>query len=207
MYVLELTYSTMRSRLFAYIKENFGVIAVILFVFVAGVAAGIRIMQTMYHAEAREILTALPSTLRAEGIPWLHCLFLSLFVQVLTISLLLLSGLWLPTAPFWVVGILLRGMLIGTAIGACAAAWPSHTAICLLLLLQLEAALLLPPLLRLGVLSQQQIACACKIKLRLTQQVPAPQDYTAAFLRTSIGLVPCVLLQGFLMPAVLSLFC
>ena len=207
MYVLELTYSTMRSKLFAYVKENLGVIAVILFIFVAGVAAGIRIMQTMFHIEAEEILAVLPETFRAEGIPWVRCLLLSLFVQTFTISLLLISGLWLPTSPLWVVGILLRGMLMGAAIGACVAAWPLHTAICLLLLLQLESALLLPPLLRLAVLSIQQIVCECKKKLHLTQQVPALQDFTAAFLRTSIGLVPCIVLQGVLMPAVMALFC
>ena len=204
---MELTYSAMRARLQAYIKDHFSVIAVILFVFLAGVASGLRIIQTMYHDEAAQILHALPSVLRSDGAPWLNCFLLSLFSHVFVSGLLLLSGLWLPMAPLWLAGILLRGMLLGAAIGACISSWPLSTGIIVLILLQMEAAVLLPPLLRLAVLAQTQLAEKCKQKLGVTQLSSTFMEYSVFFLKGTLGLIPAIAFQSLLTPAILALFC
>lgn len=205
--ILEFTYSAMRARLQAYIKDHFSVIAVIVFVFLAGVASGFSMIKTMYHEEAAQLLRSLPSILRTSGVPWLECFLLSLFSHVFICGLLLLSGLWLPTAPLWLAGILLRGMLLGAAIGACISAWPLSTSIILLILLQMEAAVLLPPLLRLAVLAQTQISEKCKQKLGVTQLSTSLLDYTVFFLKGALGLIPTILFQSVLTPAILALFC
>ncbi len=197
----------MRARLQAYIKDHFSVIAIVLFVFLAGIASGLRIIQTMYHDEAAEILRSLPSVLRFEGIPWMNYLMISLFSHVLVAALLLLSGLWLPAAPLWLTGILLRGLFLGAAVGACISAWPLSTAIILLILLQMEAAVLLPPLLRLAVLSQTQLAEKCKQKLGVTQLSTSFIDYTGFFMKGALGLIPAIVFQCLVTPAILALFC
>ena len=207
MCVLELTYSAMRARLQAYIKDNFGVIIVTLFIFVAGLASGIRIVQSMYHDQAAEIMQILPDVLRANGVPWLQCFMLSLFSHALIACMLLLSGHWLPTVPLWIAGILMRGMLVGAAIGACVSAWPLHTVIVAILLLQLETAVMLPPFLRLAVLSQKQFTASCKQKFGVTQQTLLPNDYTILFLKAALGLIPAMAFQSFITPAILALFC
>lgn len=201
---MELTFAGLRARIISYVKENLTLICIFLFLFVTGCAAGIRIVEGMGRTNAANMLTALPGILRVGGVPWLPMLLLSLTVHALFAAMLMLAGLWLPTCPLLIPACLLQGLFLGAAIGVGMAAWPSAQGICLLLLLQLEAAALLSPFLRMGVLALRQIAGAI---VREKSAPPADtRAYTRQFLVLCTGLLPSVAMQAVLIPAVFALF-
>lgn|GEM_PF-5479804 len=203
---MELTFSALRARMTAYIKENLGAICIFIFLLVAGCAAGIRIVQGMNKADAAQMLASLPGIFRAQGVPWLPMLALSALTHTLCAAMVFLAGLWLPAVPLLVIGCLLQGIFLGASIGAGMAAWPASTGVCLLLLILFEAAVLAPPLLRMNVLTQKRIAAAFTKKKGPLPQTPDIQTYTKQYLGLSVGLLPSVAMQAVLIPAVFALF-
>lgn len=198
------TRNALWAKITAYIKQNAGVSVVFLFLFVAGAAAGISMIQTAYRQPAASIIVNAPALLQANGIPWLSIFCLSFFTHVALAAMLMFSGLWLPACFLWPLSILLRGLVTGAGLGACVAAWPDIAGWLLLALLWVESAFLLPPMLRMCVVSGRSI----RTRLHKGEaQEYVLLDYPAQFLRPAMGMLPCILIECVCMPLLLYGFC
>ncbi len=202
---MEMTFLAVRAKLISYVKENFGALCVFLFLFVAGNAAGIRIIQGADQKEVSAMLLGLPELLREGGVPWLAFFAMSLFTNVLFAGLIYLSGLWVFTCVLLIPGILLRSIYLGAAVGTAIAAWPDATSIWLLVMLQFESAALLPPFIKMSVLAQNQMAGALKTRFQLNGKGEEEGAYSGKFLITCLQLLPSIAIQTFITPVVFSL--
>ncbi len=203
---MEMMFLAIRAKLLSYIKENLGALLVFLFLFVAGNAAGIRIVQGTEKEQVANMLLGLPEILREGGVPWLAFFALSLFAQVLCAGFIYLSGLWIFTAVLLIPGVLFRCMYLGAAMGVAIAAWPDAASIWLLLMLQLESATLIPPLVKMSVLAQNQIAGVLQDKTTSSRfKALDLEAYTSQFLSACLQLLPCIIIQTLVTPVVFSL--
>ncbi|MDR1619063.1 MAG: hypothetical protein LBS18_00140 [Clostridiales bacterium] len=184
-----------------YMKNNALLSALFLFLFIAGAAAGISNMQSIYP-EAGLDVNALPDMLRTAAIPWLAIIATSVSTYVLICGMLFLSGVWLITAVLWPAAILIKGILTGAAIGACALLLPHNTAFILLLVFWLDVAVLLPPLLKSGVLAGKQIAMRVSAKFKSGDLFG---EYPDKYLKTALALGFSVMIEGGVMPLALYL--
>ncbi|HWR24013.1 MAG TPA: hypothetical protein VN366_11125 [Feifaniaceae bacterium] len=202
---MEMTFLALRAKLVSYAKENFGALCVFLFLFVAGTAAGIRIVQGVDQGQVTDMLLGLPELLRGGGVPWLAFFAMSLFTNVLFAGLIYLSGLWVFTCALLIPGILLRSIFLGAAMGTAIAAWPDAVSIWLLVMLQFESAALMPPFIKMSVLAQNQITGAFQTKTNFHGKAEDIGIYTSKFLAACLQLLPSVLIQTFVTPVVFSL--
>ncbi len=202
---MEMTFLALRAKLISYVKENFGALCVFLFLFVAGNAAGIRIVQGTDQEQVAAMLLGLPELLREGGVPWLAFFAMSLFTNVLFAGLIYLSGLWVFTCVLLIPGILLRAIYLGAAMGTAIAAWPDAVSIWLLVMLQFESAVLVPPFAKMSVLAQNQMTGAFKTKLKSDGKAEDIGAYTSKFLITCLQLLPSIAIQTFITPVVFSL--
>ncbi len=200
-----MTFLAVRAKLISYVKENFGALCVFLFLFVAGNAAGIRIVQEADKGQIADMLTGLPELLREGGMPWLAFFAMSLFTNVLFVGLLYLSGMWVFTCVLLIPGVLLRSIYLGAAMGTAIAAWPDAVSIWLLIMLQLESATLLPPFVKMSVLAQNQMTGIVQTKLKLNSKAEDIGTYTKQFLIACLQLLPCIAIQTLVTPVVFSL--
>ena len=202
---MEMTFLALRAKLISYVKENFGALCVFLFLFVAGNAAGIRIIQGADQEEVTAMLLGLPELLREGSVPWLAFIAMSLFTNVLFAGLIYLSGLWVFTFILLIPGVLLRSIYLDAAMGTAIAAWPDAASIWLLLMLQFESAVLVPPFAKMSVYAQNQMTGALKTKLKLDSKAEDVGTYTNKFLITCLQLLPSIAIQAFITPVVFSL--
>ena len=202
---MEMTFLAVRAKLISYVKENFGALCVFLFLFVAGNAAGIRIIQEADKEQVAAMLMGLPLLLREGGVPWLVFFTMSLFTNILFAGLLYLSGLWVFTCVLLIPGVLLRSIYLGAAMGTAISAWPDAVSIWLLIMLQLESATLMPPFIKMSVLAQNQMTGIVQTKLKLNSKAEDVGTYTRKFLIACLQLLPCVAIQTLVTPVVFSL--
>ncbi len=200
-----MTFLAVRARLIAYIKDNFGALCVFLFLFIAGNAAGIRIVQQADKEQITNMLIGLPELLREGGVPWLAFFTMSLFTNVLFAGLLYLSGLWVFTCVLLIPGVLLRSIYLGAAMGTAIAAWPDAVSIWLLIMLQLESATLMPPFIKMSVLAQNQMTGIMQTKWKISGKAVDIGDYTKQFLIACLQLLPCIAIQTLITPVIFSL--
>lgn len=202
---MEMTFLAVRAKLISFVKENFGALCVFLFLFVAGNAAGIRIVQEAEKGQIADMLTGLPALLREGGVPWLAFFAMSLFTNVLCVGLVFLSGLWVFTCVLLIPGVLLRSICLGAAMGMAIAAWPDAVSIWLLIMLQFESATLLPPFVKMSVLAQNQMTGIVQSKLKLNSKAVDIGSYTKQFMLACLQLLPCIIIQTLVTPVIFSL--
>ncbi len=204
---MDLIKTSTGSKLKAFYKNNIYTICIFVFIFTTGCAAGIHIIQNLCKEDVAKIITIAPLYLFAENHFWLIRIASALASHLLVFLMLYISGLWVALSPLWVASILLRGLVFGAAVGSCVTKWPACSAKVLLFLLLVEAALLLPPLLKLSVLSQKQLFSICKSKLQATLLAPSAYEYSNNFFKTGLLLIPCILYQSVMIPALLHALC
>lgn len=199
---MESTFPSLWKKTITYLQENIGGSIAFFFLLVAGIAAGMNMIQSLYRNMALHVLGNVFAMLEISGIPWLRMVLLSVSVHTAFCSMLLLSGLWLPAGIFWPAAVLLRGLVMGAGLGACVLALPSYTAWIILTLLWIEAAFLLPPMLRMSICAGRQILS----RATMHQNNLEEHSYIKNMLRCALWLLPCILIECLAMPLLVYMF-
>lgn len=200
--------SSAQSRVKVFAQENPIMLGAFFFLLFSGIAAGIHSLNNMEGETALlDGVRQLPELLHGKGVSWAYLMGMSLLIHGLLASMLLLSGIWLPTCVFWGISILLRGLFTGCVLGLIGRSWSTPSAVALLLLLLLDVALMLPVLLQLSAITKSQMLIAWKQLFGLPHKTQTVQDCFSLFLRACLGLLPCIAIESLIMPLVLYIFC
>ncbi|MDL2258553.1 hypothetical protein LJC42_05310 [Eubacteriales bacterium OttesenSCG-928-K08] len=197
---MRFSYNEARLRVQAYVKEHLVLCIVLFFLFFSGLVAGINMVQ-MFGPKFNP--AELPALLHIYGTPLVYCLLFALCVHGTIGAMLLLCGIWLPTAVLWPVAIMLRGILSGAYMGACLLAWPGIASVWLLVLLLLEVAALLPLLIRLSQIATEHMLARIRLLSGQSTFSPSLHATCGRFLKISLGFVPIILLESVITPFVL----
>jgi len=179
-----------------FLKNNFIVIILFVFLLVAGIAAGITAIKTVYPNAAAGMIRDLLSTTSLTTQPIAGVSILTILLDVTSIAMLFLSGIWLPAMILFPFCIVIKGFAMGGLLYACTMAFPCAAAWMLLVVLLFDAALSLPCLLRLCALATHQFIRMIKDHT----QIPSTKQYLRKGLRCALGLLPCTIVKGFVLP-------
>ena len=196
-----------KEYVYAFICDNRYCVSICLFLYFVGFAAGLRYTNTEQTVTVTALLADLPNSLRATWMVWFWSFALTLCTYAGFVVMLLLAAIWLPAVLLWPAALLLRGVLAGVYMGIAVTAWPSPMSIWLLFLLLFENAVLIPAMLELSVIVGKQVLSRIRHLLRFSLPVVDMQTTVSRFSAMTVGLMPCIVIQGIVVPLALSLFC
>lgn len=200
---MKTSFVRVRARLQAFARENPILLVMFFFLLFAGMVAGMHLMEKNSGAT----VNAISDYIHINGVSWVYCVLMSVCMHGVVAAMLLLCTLFLPAAPLWPIAILLRGVLTGVYMGLVRTAWPQKIAVCLMLLLLANIALMLPAFLKLSAIAKRRLAISGMRVLNKKEGKETLQQDIKEFLRACAGFLPCILLESVVAPLAIYIFC